>query len=153
MPARKRPLQSSVQGRLAQTAALLAKKPEPPEPLEPLERAAFDKVVKARESALGFSDFELLLCVQLAKNSVLMNDLTERLKREGPVVMGGRNGTTPVANPLFQCRDSCSRVALGLTRMLGLTAPVDRTQLQRNAADNKARDVLQSAATSDEELI
>jgi hypothetical protein len=136
-----------------QSAALTAALPEPPEPLTPAERDIFIKIMRSREAALGFSDYELVLCVQLAKNTLLMDELTERLKTEGPIILGGRTGNTPVQNPLFTARDSCSRVALGLTRMLGLAAPTGTDQHKRNQADRKAREAIEAASEHDESLI
>ena len=147
MAARKRPLMSSVEGKIQQAAALRGAAHQPVRDLSPEERVIFDRIVRSRETA-SWTENDLQNATVLAESMALCDDYTRRLKASGPLSINASGST--VANPLLTARDNAFRSVMQLNRILGLSASQKGVsgpgQQKRNLADAAARDALLNAA-------
>lgn len=151
MSQRKRTMTNTAQGAHEMLATIQTTELKPTKALTEPELAAFNGIVRSRETA-SWSEYELMLATQLAEAMVLSDQYTNEIKRVGPTYIRP-NGDISY-NPLVSARDSMSRTVLQLTRVLALQAQAQgkggTQQAKRNAADRAARGVLEKAAESDD---
>jgi phage terminase small subunit len=149
MAQRKRVQTSTAAGAL-ETFRHVAAKLQSPIQLDPDEQINFDRVISCRETASWDSN-HLLLASHLAITYCQLDEANLSIAKDGLMVRNDRG--TKVVNPAITAKSSLSATILQLNRVLGLTATsqgvAGAPQAKRNAADAKAREIIQRASEDD----
>jgi P27 family predicted phage terminase small subunit len=132
------------------TAQMVSTKIDPPEPLSDRRRTHFDAIVKSRETST-WSPHDIRLAVNLAIALDRLDQVNLQLDAEGLMSESGKG--TPIAHPLLPTLMSAASQVRQLSATLGLTASqrgvAGSKQSGRNAAEIKAREVIEKAAEDD----
>lgn len=134
-------------------AAMAARKYEPPEEvgLKDHHMVYWDKIVKARYE---WSDIDLVIAANLA---IAFYDLVEYKKildAEGPTVMGGKHGSTPVLNPMFAVVETTTRRITSLSQKLQVHAQATMGDPRDSKRKNKAKsEYMDAFDDADDDLI
>lgn len=137
----------------SEIASLALRKYEPPaeSKLRDCHMVYWDKIIKARHE---WSEVDLLIASNLA---IAFHDLTEyriRLEQEGPTVMGGRHGNTPIINPMFAVVETTTRRITNLSQKLQVHAQATMGDPRNSKAKNKVKaEFLDAFADEDDDLI
>jgi phage terminase small subunit len=149
MAERKRVQKNTTAGTL-ETFKHVSAKLESPIKLDPDEQVNFDRVVSSRETSSWDSN-HLLLAAHLAITYCQLDEANLSIASDGLMVRNDRG--TRVVNPAITAKSSLSATILQLNRVLGLTATsqgvAGAPQAKRNAADAKAREIIDRIASDD----
>ena len=110
---------------------------EPIKKLTAEERDYFDRYAKCRPVE-DWSPGDILRLERLCGWLAEADELTQRIKAEGPVVLNQRG--TPIGNPLFDKRDNLERMAMSAEAKLHLYSPTMNGSGHKRTAD-KAKEI------------
>lgn len=132
------------------TMQMISTKIEPTLILNDQERIHFDRVVISRE-ADTWSPHDITIACQLAKALLTLEKAQAKVDEEGLTLVNERG--TVIAHPLLSSSMTMSSTIQALTRTLGLNAASKGVsgpkQAVRNQAEQKARQVIERAASDD----
>jgi hypothetical protein len=110
------------------------------------------RAAQQQRSYAKWTPIDLIELARISKLIVLADHEFETYLREGVVIGGGRNGTTPVENPRGRAISTLNSTINAGMRRLGLTTMSTNTDKKTSAFEAEAeREVRASIAAADED--